>query len=129
AYEGNCAFRFKGGTSEHSQLIQKLDVSGTTFAEGENFTFEIYIRAPGKREVGARAKFTYASGMVERGIVLNPSDPYPDYRLYSGEYTLAASDLVKIKVWLKNKSLSGKIDVDAVRLSYTPSNIRLMPLP
>lgn len=128
AYERNCAFRFKGGIGAKSQLVQKPDLAGLNFASGHIFTLQAYIHARGQVDFQLKAKFTYADDTKEK-IVLNLAETTDAYTHFADDYALTDAGLVKIKVALKNRSTSGKIDVDKVSLSYAAAESMLLPFP
>lgn len=92
------------------------------------FTLQAYIHARGQVDFQLKAKFTYADDTKEK-IVLNLTETTDAYTHFADDYALTDAGLVKIKVALKNRSTSGKIDVDKVSLSYGAAESMLLPLP
>ncbi|MBC8171506.1 MAG: hypothetical protein H7X77_07525, partial [Anaerolineae bacterium] len=89
---------------------------------------QAYIHARGQVHFQAQAKFTYTDDTKEK-IALNLTEANDAYTLFADDYPLIDAGLVKIKVTLKNRSISGKIDVDAISLSYNSTESTLLPLP
>ncbi|HEX2623429.1 MAG TPA: hypothetical protein VHL11_24880 [Phototrophicaceae bacterium] len=134
---GECAFRFKGGTLEHSKLIQVADLSAITPTVGDNLDLSLFM-------VGANA-----TGKVKLKVKYNDSTPtgrqkvpvagMSVYTELTAHYALESADVKSIMVQITSKSTSGKTFVDDVSLIYTTAansaafsddgNAGLIPLP
>jgi hypothetical protein len=121
AYEGNCAFLFKGAEGENASLQQKPVFEGQVF-EGDTLSLSLYIRtklaSAGKV---ASVKVTYidpttgGDGKDKLEIKLNAATTNGEYQQYLDTLTLA-DEVMSIKVMLRNKNTSGKILIDNISL-------------
>ncbi|HEX2622014.1 MAG TPA: carbohydrate binding domain-containing protein, partial [Phototrophicaceae bacterium] len=119
AYEGECAYRFKGGAAENSKIQQLIDLTGLTFAVDDAVSLSLFVNGgnaatSGKVKVVIGYSDTTQAGKITATIVSTA-----DYTELTGTYALQSAAVNKIKVQIKNKSTSGKLYVDAVSLGYT----------
>ncbi|HEX2622551.1 MAG TPA: Ig-like domain-containing protein, partial [Phototrophicaceae bacterium] len=115
AYEGVCAFQFKGVPGENSNLMQIPD--GSALVTGD--TLSLYAAVNGKKAVEGRArviaKVIYADQKVK--LVLNvPSGKY-DYQILNDTDTLPGTPTkIKVQIQYRRGGNTGKFIIDQVRL-------------
>jgi hypothetical protein len=126
AYQGTCAFQFKGGIDEGSHLAQKVDLSALN--AGVNLQFGIMSRGKGIVAASAtvKVKIKYADGSKDGFSLDLPSGTF-DYIYGSQSYSLTAVPL-NAKVQIRFTSLTGKLWVDQVSLMI-PGESGSVPLP
>jgi hypothetical protein len=129
AFEGVCAWRFKGGVGESTKLQQIVDLTGLTFAAGDVLDLSAQLNANkpttnGKIKVVVAYSDTTAPDKFKGSFAQTAG-----YEEQVGSVTLLGSAVSKIKVMYINKSLSGKAYLDAVSLTQTPAAAALVPLP
>jgi uncharacterized protein len=131
AYEGDCAFQFKGGAGENAKLQQDIVLTTLTFSNGDALNLSAHIRAP-KSSVKGKVKLVvkYSDG-TGKGKATIDFVPATSYTLFVDSYTVLSSSIEKIKVQIDHKSPNGKVLVDAVSVQLTAGDgeTDLMPLP
>jgi uncharacterized protein len=128
AYEGECAFRFKGRAGENAKLEQTVEVTGITFASGNTLTLSVYVNAD-KPTVSGKLKLRvkYGDGS-ETGKLNIPLVMTNGYQQLTGSYSLTTGSVQKIKVQIDHRSPSGKVLIDAVSLTLDAGSA-LLSLP
>lgn len=125
AYEGNCAFKMKGKGNRFGKLKQVLD---TRLWNGANtLTLSAWINAINTdRFPDAKLKVTYTDGTKAKlKLLANPN--VDGYAYYVDTLELSKTPK-KLKVFVRNRSNSGKTWFDALNL-VAGSNTSTMPLP
>jgi hypothetical protein len=118
AYEGNCAFMFRGGAAENSKLKQNAAVSGLSFNAGDRLDLRLYLNTTTSVAQGKlKLRVKYADG-TEKGKVTLTLGPTSGYVPIHDSYTLQSSQVAKIKVQIDHQSPTGKVFVDAVSLRW-----------
>jgi Tol biopolymer transport system component len=131
AFAGNCAFRFRGNSDENSKLLQKVDLNGKVFSIGDTLTLSLQINAPNASSAVIKLRVTYGDGTAPGKIseVLGTTGGYTEIRY---PYTVASTNVSKIKVMFINTSLLGRLYVDDFSLKHSAGSattIGLIPLP
>lgn len=125
AYEGHCAFKFKGVPGEKSKLKQTVNVS--TLGAGDFLL--IRAQASGKNVPAAAGKMMvkviYSDATKEKFTLTFDAATY-DYTAFDVENQLDLAP-TKFKVQLKYTGTSGKLTLD--RVSVRPGLPSLLPLP
>jgi hypothetical protein len=134
AFEGSCAFLFKGGDGENASLQQKPAFEGMVSA-GDTLSLSLYIKTKvANAGKVASVKVTYAEpttggdGKDKIEIKLNAPSANGEYQQYLDTLTLA-DDVANLKVMIRNKNTSGKLLVDSVSLmvSAGANNVQFAP--
>ncbi|HEX2620785.1 MAG TPA: hypothetical protein VHL11_11575, partial [Phototrophicaceae bacterium] len=97
AYEGLCAFAFKGTAGEKSKLLQKIDITGISFVSGDSLLLTGYVNAKTASVSGkVLVKVTYASLPADvQKINLVQTTGYLPLQI---PLSLAGTDVTGIKV-------------------------------
>lgn len=132
AYSGLCALQFKGSAGEKSKFYQDIDLSGVVLTSGDTLNFVGYVHGKGKANGTIKLKATYTdSTATTKGKV--KLVPTSGYEVVNASLSLAGGNdvLDKIRVQLINKSVSGKIRLDALSLTKGEAAFGsgLVPLP
>jgi hypothetical protein len=118
AYEGLCAFQFKGQPGENAKLSQT--VSGVQ--AGDTLALSGYAKAKGSNVSGkVKVVVIYADGVTpESKITVHISSPTGVYLPLSSFQPVLTTTVVaapsKVKLSIKNKGKSGKVLYDALSL-------------
>jgi hypothetical protein len=116
AFEGECAYQFKGSLNENSKLQQVVDLSGVIISAGDTLTLSGYVHAKGTVKASVKVRVSYAS-LDEKGkITVKLNTPTTGYQPLSSSPLLITDDVTGVKVQLANQSPSGKILFDAIGL-------------
>jgi N-acetylneuraminic acid mutarotase len=126
AHDGNCAFQFKGGIGEKSQIAQTLPAG--TYAANTPLTLSAYVSAKEGVKGKLQAVVAYTGSLPKTKIVIDFAASN-DYQLVSKSEQFLDANVAKIKVQVKHTSTSGKVRVDDVSLLITDSVQGLVPLP
>lgn len=119
AFEGDCAYFFKGSLLEMTKMSQKVILANFTFNANDTLTFSVHYKtnaaAPRlKYKVVVRYSDTTLVGRV-KGVINTAS--VADYtEEVKPAYKLENSDITLIKVQFMNRALSGKIFIDDASL-------------
>jgi hypothetical protein len=126
AFEGDCAYAFKDGTAENSQIIQNVDLSAVSLVTGDTFTLGGVVNAKGVVNTGIKVIVSYADPALPKSkIKVKLKTATGGYQPLAGELPLTGtSSAIKVQVW--NKGTSGKVYYDALSLQPTTG---LLPLP
>ena len=130
AFEGECAFQFKGGAGEKSKLSQNPDVTG--LVAGDTLTLSGYANAGGTPNAKIKVRISYTDTSLAKGkITVKLNAATSDWTAFSGTLDVVLVDVpTSVKVILQNKSLSGKVRLDALSLLQTTGGgSALLPLP
>ncbi len=133
AYDGDCAFAFKGGPGEASALQQSAVVSSLPAAVGDEIVFNQYVQATNAAASGKYKVVLKYSDAPTAKITGNITTA-ADYTLLSGSFTLASANITKVKLQIRHTSPAGKVYLDAVSLTLNPAGAaglgsRAIPLP
>lgn len=127
AYEGSCAFQFKGKGGDKPKLVQKLDI--TNWESGDGLFFETAVFAKnfgGDNNLKLLLKIIYADGTKAKVNALADGDPTTGYARYFGATTLDGP-VQKAKVIIGFKPNTGKMRVDGTYLMLNKSGAVAMP--
>lgn len=119
AYEGACAFRFKGRPGENAKLEQEL-VSGVL--PGDTVTLSGYVNASGAVDSTVKVVVTSLDPSVENTKLIvevtSATGGYVPLSWFQSILTTNVAEPVKkVKVSVKNSSESGKVYYDALSLT------------
>lgn len=130
SYEGECAFRFKGGVGENSQVRQVADLTGESFEQNDTLTLSGYVATKNASVNGSlRLKITYSDATLPTKLNLSfVSNLSGVYQEITGDATLASGLVASIKTSARNRSTSGKVYLDEVTLVQN-AGPALIPLP
>ncbi|HEX2623412.1 MAG TPA: proprotein convertase P-domain-containing protein, partial [Phototrophicaceae bacterium] len=132
AYDGECVFHFKGGSGEASKLIQTIDpVQVEALQTGDILKLEGYVNASGKVNAKVKVVISYSDTTIPNDkLSVKLTAPTSDWQTLADLLKLTLkSDPATIKIMLQNKSLSGKVRLDALSLRVNPEGIFILPLP
>ncbi|MBC8099305.1 MAG: alpha amylase N-terminal ig-like domain-containing protein [Armatimonadetes bacterium] len=119
ANTGECAFQFKGGLGEISQLRQTVDLTAFTFATGDTLTLigANYPKGTVNAKITLQAKYLDATEKTK--VSLELATEAADYQSFTLSLVLASgsSNLGQIRVQISNKALAGKLLVDSFSLT------------
>jgi hypothetical protein len=119
AYEGVCAFQFKGSTGESAKLTQvvsgvqaghMLTLSGFVKAKGSDITSKVKVIVIYADGITPKSKITVNVGSPTGGVYVPLSNFQP---MLTATVTSAPE---KVKFIIKNKGTSGKVIYDALSL-------------
>ncbi len=129
AFEGDCAFMFKGGTGEKSKLSQNGDT--LYVLAGKNLTLSGMVNAKGAVKATAKVVVVYKNSALPKGkLKAKINAPTGGYQPLTGTLSLnLAGDALEIKVQVVNKSSSGKLFLDSLTLQTLPGASAALPLP
>jgi hypothetical protein len=129
AFEGNCAYQFKGG--ENSKLQQSVTVENLSV--GDSLTLSGYVSAKGAVNTRVKVTVKYTDETLPKGkLTVTVDAETSDYQPFSA-FTdplsmVLAGEPAKLKVQLQNKGTSGKVRYDALSLLKGDGG-SLLPLP
>jgi hypothetical protein len=124
SYEGSCAFQFKGSEGEASKLQQEVVLSTLSLKTGDTLTLSGFVDAKGAVKAVMNVTVTYAT--TKGKISAKISTPTSGYQALSSAPLTLVDTPLSIKIQISNRSTSGRIRVDALKLEIqTP----LMALP
>lgn len=127
AYEGGCAFVFKGSVGEKSKIGQTFDAANLNPAVGNTLTLNLFVKGDGAAVSGkVKLRVKYSDGTPTGKITLNFL-PTSDYIELTDDVMLDSANVQAIKLQVQHTSPSGKVSVDAVKLLYAVP--ALLPLP
>jgi CSLREA domain-containing protein len=122
AYDQSCAYYFKGSANENSRLIQTIKFSGDNPTGGDVIQASAFLRTGSTGRGKIRVVIIYTNGNI-LGFNMPFASPQNNktYRRLTGNFTVKDERTVeKIKVKIQNKSLSGQLAVDNVRVWVEP---------
>lgn len=119
AYQGSCAFAFKGSAGENAKLIQNINLASYSFAPGNTLHLSAALKA--KNTVNGKFKVVikYGDNTPKNKISVNMT-PTSGYQVINDTTFVASANVTKIKTQIVHKSLSGKTFIDAVSLKLIP---------
>ncbi|HEX2620783.1 MAG TPA: choice-of-anchor Q domain-containing protein [Phototrophicaceae bacterium] len=128
AFEGECAYRFKGGTGENSKLTQVIDAPEVNV--DDILSLDGQVNAKGSVKTAVKVVIKYADSSIPNDkFKVKLTAPTPGYTPLTGTLsTEITGEVASIKVVLQNKGTSGKVYYDALSLVAEPAS-RLIPLP
>lgn len=126
SFEGDCAYRFKGGVPEQVKVVQSPDISAHTFKAGDTLSLNFQYRTKAAQpRLKVKVVVVYkdislgTSGRQVTPFVINTTSPGV-YSPYQHPTITLQGDVDKIKVQFQNKATSSAIWVDDVKLKFTP---------
>jgi hypothetical protein len=135
AFEGQCAFQFKGGSGEKSSLQQRIPLESFVITPGDVLTFSAQMNASGSDLNGSiTLTVDFTDAVLDNLKITFDFAPTTAYTLQSQTRVLFTDNIGKITVKMVNRSGRGKVFIDAISLlkQANPNGIRtdtLMPLP
>jgi hypothetical protein len=123
AFEGDCAFQFKGSAGENSRIQQNLDFAGLVNAT-DVLTFSLYVDSNNALGKLGTLKIRYAEGNAGQNdngkdkIDLRLSAPSAggDYEQLSDTVTVDGT-VTNLRVQVRNRATSGKFRIDNVSVT------------
>ncbi len=129
AYEGLCAFQFKGGDDERSKLQQDVDLTTYPVSAGDTLTLDGHVWAKGDVDSKVTLKVKYAT-LPTAKLVVDVNSTGKQWTAFSALQTtlsLVITDTpIEITLQIKHASQSGKVRYDALRLIQQSNS--LVPL-
>jgi hypothetical protein len=117
AYNGQCAFQFKGNEGEKAVLEQDIELDTTTFVTGETLKLNLYINTKNPSVSGkVKLSVKYTDNLLSPDKVSLNLLPTNGYEAFTGEVSIKSGDVAKIKLAINHKGASGKVFVDSVSL-------------
>lgn len=120
AYEGSCAYYFKGGPLESSKLIQLVNFKNAVNPpnNGDTLGISAFIKTGASGRGRIKARVIYTNGNAEVFTASFNDQPNSGvYRQISSLFNVKSGRTVaKIKVIILHKSTKGKVAVDSVKL-------------
>jgi hypothetical protein len=135
AFEGQCAFQFKGSNGEKSSLQQRIPLESFVITPGDVLTFSAQMNASGSDLNGSiTLTVDFTDVVLDNLKITFDFVPTTAYTLQSQTRVLFTDNIGKITVKIVNRSGRGKVFIDAISLlkQANPNGIRtdtLMPLP
>jgi hypothetical protein len=134
AFEGECAFRFKGGAGENSKIRQDAVITSVGSADTLTLTIQINTTLPSAGKV-VIVKIRYSdpsagvNGDGKDKIEVELAAATTNYQQFTGSLVLDGA-VTRIRTELRNRNTSGKILLDAVSLvAAPPSGAGVIALP
>jgi predicted extracellular nuclease len=117
AFEGHCAFRFKGGLFENAKLSQAIDLTSFIPQAGDTIRFGIRYHLPKpENRLEVKTVVKYIDPQQLPGMVKQTLAQTAGYQHFTGEITFTGAALKAVDVRLSHKSTKGKAYIDAVKL-------------
>jgi hypothetical protein len=136
AFEGACAFQFKGGEGERSKLRQEIDLTTNQVMTGDTLTLSGQVWAKGAVDSKVTLKVKYPSLPTDKVVVEVVNSTGKQWTPLSALQSALSLTIVDtpshIKLQLKNSSAFGKIRYDALSILWqTEGTLRgvVLPLP
>lgn len=131
AFEGTCAYQFKGSASENSKIQQTIDLTLNPIDAGDTLTLGGFYTAKGAVNAKVKVTVKYTDTTLAKGkITVSLANEAADYTAFTGTLdVLIAGAPQSVKVQLQNKGTSGKVVFDSLRLSLTEGSAAALPLP
>jgi hypothetical protein len=123
AYEGNCAFMFKGKNNEDSKLKQQVVVGNFSFGAGDQLVLGGYVNAPNGLTLGTvRVRVIYHDNNLPTDKITVDLEQTSGYEPLTGDLDvlLANGSIKKIVVVVNHRSKVGKVTVDNLSLTLFP---------
>jgi predicted outer membrane repeat protein len=119
SFTGGCAFLFKGGTNENSQISQKL--TNLTMQTGDTLQLSAWVSGKNTVNGGSiKVKITYADSTTGKMTLnVNPGS-YGYTQLVHPTFTLPKG-ATSVKLAVKNRSASGQFLIDDLSFVHTSS--------
>lgn len=132
AFEGECAYMFKGGAGEKSKIMQNGDT--LYVLAGKDLILNGMVKAKGAVKLTYKVIVTYKNQSLDKGKLKGKvTAPTSGYQPLTGNLSLnLPADALEIKIQFVNKSASGKVFLDALTLqTLAPQELALplLPLP
>lgn len=125
AYNGDCAFRFKGSDGENSRIIQKPDVSGLSLSSGDTLTVSLWADVATDTNTFVKLVAKHEGGTKDKlRINLLPTTGYTEV---TDTLTLTG-DATSVKLLIRNRSQSGKVYIDDVSLTHATGTPPFAPV-
>ncbi|HEX2621055.1 MAG TPA: CHRD domain-containing protein [Phototrophicaceae bacterium] len=117
AYDGVCAFKFKGSTNENTKLVQILDLSSATFGVSDSMDISAYVSAKKPTTAGKlKLVILYTDADASKSVAAFFPTNGPYNIVVADRLYLASASVSKIKVLLLHASPNSKVFVDLVSL-------------
>ena len=137
AYEGDCAFMFKGGLNEHSKLKQVIVPDPMSIVPADVLLLDVYMKGKTDAVRGViKLKVVYNNPALDASRARLNMMETADYEPCDPPLSVTILGTVqKIKVIMKHRSPASKVFLDALDLhveaSTTPVSLEepLLPLP
>jgi hypothetical protein len=130
AFEGECAYMFKGGVGENSKLVQNGDT--LYVLAGKDLIFSGMVNAKGAVNISVKVIITYKDESLPKGKLkakrVAPTTGYQPWDDSTLRLNLPDDALV-IKIQFGNKSTSGKVYLDGLTLQTLAPTPVALPLP
>jgi hypothetical protein len=130
AYEGACAFQFKGSDGERSKLQQDIDLAAHAVSVGDTLILSGQVWAKGAVDSKATLKVKYASLPTDK-LTFKVTSTGKQWTAFSAlqpnlSMTLAEAP-TNIILQLKHESSSGKVRYDALSLVQQSTEVLALP--
>jgi hypothetical protein len=121
ALHGNCAYLFRGSVGEKSILTQTVE-QDIVITETATLSAQFFYQTnPLKPSVKTTVNVYHQEGVTKlHAYILFPSEQISPATI-EASFDYVVSPITKIKVQFKNRATSGKVYIDAVRLSVDAS--------
>jgi hypothetical protein len=136
AYEGLCAFQFKGGDGERSKLQQDVDLTAHSVSAGDSLALGGRVWAKGDVDSKVTLKVKYVSLPTEKVVVdVSPTGnatakQWTAFGALQPNLSLTIADApTEITLQIKHASASGKVRYDALSLTHQFNSTNLLGLP
>jgi hypothetical protein len=140
AFEGTCAFQFKGGDGERSKLQQDVDLATHPVTAGDTLTLggRVWVKGDVDSKVTLKVKYaTLDNDKIIVDITDAASKQWTTFTALQPSLSITVVDsLPEITLQIKNSSASGKIRFDDLSVLWMSSSAAassdsrdLLPLP
>jgi hypothetical protein len=128
AYEGECAFLFKGAANADVRLTQNVDLNVHDLNAGNTIRLTGFYNKQGSGSVYVRLFVSYANLPEDQAqIVLTQTTS--GYQPVNPLSITLKAEPTRVRVQIQNKTTSGKTWFDAMSLQKTSGGSTLIPLP
>ncbi len=129
AYDGNCAYMFKGGTNDTARLFQTVNLNGYALQPGDKIKLTGFYHKQSAGTVYVRLFVNYATLPEDQGMVsmTKQTDGYQPIPALAKRLQAVPT---RIHVLIQNKTTSGKTYLDGMSLKWvSKSGSGVIPLP
>jgi hypothetical protein len=132
AFDGQCAYQFKGGGDvvalENARLQQTVVLTALDFEASDKLILSFYLHSFSPVVTGNVAtiiKYTDGSAKTKSVIALDGTD---GYELRTSELSITTSNVMKVKVQINHSSAEGKLRLDNMELRRESGSGTAIPL-
>ena len=119
-HSGSCAFKFTGSSTDHSKLVQVVDLTGVTFTAGDTLTASAFFKgnnATAKVKIILFVTYTGNPTPVRTVATVLRNTSYTQHSTIA--YTLTSGAVSQVKLMFNHMSHGGSLWIDDASLYQT----------